>query len=120
MVPLGLAARYMLPGGAGDLAGGALYAVLIYLLVAFAVPRVPPSRVGAVALAICAAVEFFQLTPVPRMLAEVFPPSALVLGSSFVWMDLLAYAAGAAVAGLVDSAVRGRRRQEVPTRPGDD
>nr|WP_269211956.1 DUF2809 domain-containing protein [Zhihengliuella flava] len=109
-----MAARYLLPGSVGDVAGGALYAVLIYLLVAFVVPRWRPAALGAAALASCFAVEFFQLTPVPSTLAEWFPPIALVLGSSFVWADLLAYAAGVVAAGLVDwLAAAHRRRGEV-------
>lgn len=35
VIPVGLAARFRLPGGLADIAGGALYTVLIYLLVGF-------------------------------------------------------------------------------------
>lgn len=106
VVPLGLAARF-LPGGiVGDAAGGVLYAVLIYLLVAFVAPRWPAFRVAALALGICVAVELLQLTPMPARWGSAFPPLRLVLGSTFVATDLIAYALGAALAALGDGFTR--------------
>ncbi|GHD13959.1 ribosomal maturation YjgA family protein [Zhihengliuella salsuginis] len=111
VVPLGLASRFLLSGAVGDVAGGALYAVLIYLIVAFVVPAWRPLRVAAVAAGLCFAVEVFQLTPVPGNLAEVFPPISLVLGTTFVAADLPAYAAGVLAAALVDRLLARTSRQ---------
>lgn len=94
-------------GLVADLAGGALYAALVQLLVLLAVPTVRPAVAGGVALATCVAVELGQLTPVPALLAGAWPPAALVLGTTFVVTDLLAYAAGVVVVGTLD-AVRAR------------
>ncbi|WP_309079720.1 DUF2809 domain-containing protein [Zhihengliuella sp.] len=105
VVPVGLASRFLLEGWTGDAVGGALYAALLYLLVALVRPDGNRPTVAAVAWALCCAVELLQLTPVPRDLAAVFPPAALVLGSTFVATDLLAYAAGALLAALADRAL---------------
>lgn len=120
VVPLGLASRFLLDGGAGDAAGGVLYAVLIYLLVAFAAPRWRPLRVAAVAACLCFAVELFQLTPVPGNLAEIFPPIALVLGTTFVAADLPAYAAGAVAAAALDAVILRAIRRRTQQGPGRD
>ena len=99
--------------GAGlpaDLAGGALYAVLVHLLVLLAAPRVRVPVASATALGVCTAVELAQLTALPAAVGAVWPPAAYVLGSTFVATDLLAYAAGVAVVTVVDVLA--------PHRPG--
>ncbi|MFS0703907.1 DUF2809 domain-containing protein [Cellulomonas sp. 179-A 9B4 NHS] len=93
---------------AADLAGGALYAALVHLLVLLAAPRVRWPVGAAVALGGCVAVELAQLTGAPAAVVAAWPPAAYVLGSTFVAGDLLAYAAGVAVVAAVD--VAGRRR----------
>ncbi|WP_130449745.1 DUF2809 domain-containing protein [Zhihengliuella halotolerans] len=120
VVPLGLAARFLLEGGAGNVAGGVLYAVLIYLLVAFVAPGWRPLRAAVVAACLCFAVELFQLTPVPGNLAEIFPPIALVLGTTFVVADLPAYAAGAAAVAAVDAVFLRATRRWTQAGPGRD
>ncbi len=96
-------------GEAADIAGDALYAVLIYLLVAFLLPRLRAWRVALLAFAVCAAIELFQLTGLPRVWSAAFPPIGLVLGSGFDARDLVVYAAAAVVAGLVDMGLSRRR-----------
>ena len=93
-------------GVAADVAGGLLYAVLVVLLLAFVRPSARPSRVAAVGLGICVLVELAQLTGVPAALVAVVPPLRFVLGTTFWAWDLVAYAAGAALAALVLSALR--------------
>lgn len=108
VIPVGLAARF-LPGGIiADAAGGVLYAILIYLLVAFVAPRWAGLKVAALALGICVVIELFQLTPIPATLGAAFPPLRLVLGSTFVATDLIAYAVGAALGWLGDRLIRRR------------
>lgn len=107
-VVAGLTVHETFQSAAGAFAGDALYAVLIFLLVAVVAARASSVVVGGVAFAICAAVEFFQLTGVPAHLSATIPGVELVLGSTFQWGDLVAYAIGAALAGAVDAGIRRR------------
>ncbi|MCC2333189.1 DUF2809 domain-containing protein [Cellulomonas wangsupingiae] len=91
-----------------DLAGGALYAALVQLLVLLAAPRARPRAAAAWSLGACVAVELAQLTAVPAHLAAAWPPAAYVLGSTFVATDLLAYAGGVAVVTAADALAHGR------------
>lgn len=86
-------------------AADALYAVLAYLLVALAWPRLRPWWPAAIAFGFSAAVELFQLTGIPAELAGRVPVVALALGERFGWLDIAAYACGATAAALVDGAV---------------
>lgn len=95
-------------GDRGDIAGDALYAVLIYLLWVFALPRRPRSLVAALAIIFCSAVELLQLTDVPERAAAVFPPAVLILGAEFDQRDLLVYAFTIILVMLIDVAVSRR------------
>lgn len=90
----------------GGLAGDALYAALIYLIVAIAFPRTKVTAIAAVAFAICAAIELFQLTGMPTTWADAFWPIRLVLGVGFDPLDLVAYAVGATAAAGYDTVLR--------------
>lgn len=57
------------------------------------------------ALAVCWAIELFQATGVPAQLAQVFPPIRLLLGTTFVPIDLLSYALGVGLAVAADAAL---------------
>ena len=94
VIPIGLFIRFLPWGLGADLAGGVLYAVLIYLLVAFLAPKARPSVIAGIAAAWCLMVELLQLTDVPRLAATAFAPTRLVFGTSFAALDLVAYAAG--------------------------
>lgn len=92
-------------------AADALYAVLVYLLVALSFPRWRPWWPAMIAFGCSAAVEFFQLTGIPAELAGRVPLVSLVLGERFGWLDIAAYAVGATVAAAADTvltAVAGR------------
>lgn len=102
VVAVGLAVHFLASGPAASLLADALYAALVYLIVAFLAPRTAPARVAAIAAGLCVIVELFQLTGVPSRLAEAWPLTALVLGTTFVAWDLVAYLVGAALAGLAD------------------
>ena len=99
------------PGFLGDLAGGILYAVLVCLVIAIVTPSAPGLRIGALALVVCAAIELLQLTGLPSTLGTVFPPLRLLLGTTFVATDLLAYAVGAAAAVAADRVFLRRRQR---------
>lgn len=94
VVPLGLFLRFLPLGLFADVAGGALYAVLIYLLLGVLAPATSAWRLGALALAWCWAVEFLQLTMLPAMWAAQLPVLRLVFGTGFASWDLLAYTFG--------------------------
>ncbi len=101
-------------------AADALYAVLVFLLVAFLAPRARVLPVAAIALVFCAAIELFQLTPVPARVDALIPGAELVLGSTFQATDLLAYALGVLLAAATDTLVRRRAAgssRDAPTTP---
>lgn len=108
VIATGLAVHGLAGGWAGGFVADALYAVLMVVLVAIVAPRAPSVAVGAMGLAVCVAVELFQLTGVPARLSATVPGAELVLGSTFQATDLLAYALGAALATLADLLVRTR------------
>lgn len=115
-IAAGLLVHFTMTDAVGQLAADALYAVLVYLVVAFAFPAVRRNFVAAIAFAACALIELFQLTDVPLLLAEAFPPARLVLGTTFAPLDLVAYAVGVAVACIVDVLAQ-RPRREPPVAP---
>lgn len=122
VVALGLVVRFVVAGPVGDFLGGVLYTVLIAVLVfplvtALVRLRMPvsPSALrnrhwiaAGVALAVSVAVELLQLSSIPAQLSHAFPPARLVLGTSFAPLDLVAYGAGALLAGTVGSLVVAR------------
>ena len=101
---LGLALRFGWSGPVADLSGGVLYAVLVHLLLCWAVPAARPALVAAAAAGWCGAVELFQLSGWPAAWAAEFPPSALVLGTGFAAWDLVSAAVGVGAAWIVDAA----------------
>ncbi|KAA1424438.1 DUF2809 domain-containing protein [Mumia zhuanghuii] len=101
----GLLARAALPAPVGGPVGDALYATLVVLLVVVLRPRTSPPVAVAVGFAVCVAVELFQLTGVPAALADRWPPVRLVLGTTFWAQDLLRYAVGAALGGVLCAVV---------------
>ena len=106
-VALGLLIHWGMPGAAGDFLADALYAALIYLIVSFVVPRAPVLIPFALAFGFCLALELFQLTGIPLAIGDAFSPARLVLGSTFVGRDILAYGIGSlAIASIDWSALR--------------
>ena len=116
VIPVGLAARFLLPDGLADIAGGALYTVLLYLLLGFIKPRWLPIRLAIVAFGISTLVELLQLTPLPGALSAVVPPMRLVLGTTFSVADLPAYALGALLVLLLDCLLMRRTRRRLTSR----
>lgn len=115
-VAAGLGMRAVLPRGvATDAAGDALYAVLIYTLTVAVLPRTRPATIALLAGAFCVAVEFFQLTGLPRVWATVFPPIALVLGTGFDARDIVVYLAALTIAAALDTVAFRRRAERATT-----
>jgi hypothetical protein len=90
------------PGLAGDVAGGILYAVLLFVLLAVLMPAAPAVRIGTIAFSMCVVVELLQLTGIPAAAATLVPPIRYALGTTFVASDLVPYAGGTLCAVLVD------------------
>ncbi|MFF1573802.1 DUF2809 domain-containing protein [Leifsonia sp. NPDC058292] len=106
----GLAVHAVGVGPVAGFAGDALYAALIFVLVALVAPRLPSLGAASIALGFCALIELLQLTPVPAALSRSIPGASLVVGSTFQWSDLAAYTIGAALAGMIDTVVRRHAR----------
>ncbi|MFT3970535.1 MAG: DUF2809 domain-containing protein [Micropruina sp.] len=114
-VSAGLAVRFALRrGAASDVGGDALYAVLIYVIIVFLVPRARPSVVAVVAGSLCVAIELFQLTTLPAAWAATFPPVALVLGTGFDARDLVVYLIAVAGAASMDKIIGARLNTPTP------
>ncbi|MGY1552325.1 ribosomal maturation YjgA family protein [Microbacterium sp. A588] len=111
-VAVGLIVHELGSGIPGDIAGDALYGVLIYLLFVFLIPRGARSLPAALAIIFCTGIEFLQLTDIPARAAAAFPPAVLVLGAGFDQRDLLVYAFAIIGAMIVDVAIsRAMRRR---------
>ena len=105
IIGIGLGARFLGAGLLADLAGGILYAVLVYTLAVFVRPAGSRISNAGLALGFCVAIELLQISSLPATLGAAFPPIRLVLGSTFVPLDLLAYLLGVLVALCIDSLI---------------
>jgi hypothetical protein len=113
---LGLASRvkaFAWPGFVGAYVGDMLWALMVFLLLRFAAPTRPASRVAVAALAFSFAVELSQLSHAPWLeAARRTLPGRLVLGQGFLWSDLACYSVGVLLGLAVDRAMR--PKQPVP------
>jgi hypothetical protein len=84
-----------LPGWLSNNGGDALWALMIFLGFGFLLPRAPTPIVAVLAVTFSWSVEFTQLYHAPWIDAiRATLPGRLVLGSTFNWPDLPAYALG--------------------------
>jgi hypothetical protein len=109
-VAVGLTTHFLGTGPLAGIAGDALYAAMVFLVIAFVFPRASVLVVALSALGVCALIELFQLTGLPAVWGETFWPIRLVLGAGFDAVDLIAYAAGAGLAAACDLALTRRAR----------
>ena len=114
VIALGLASRAFpqwLPDSLGKYPGDALWAMMIVFALGMIATRMRTWQLALWSLLICFAVEFSQLYQA-AWIAELRSHTLghLVLGSFFGWFDLIAYAAGVAVAAIVDNVALFRRR----------
>lgn len=119
-VALGLATRRFptaFPALAARFGGDALWAMVVYCLLAIVRPRAAPQWLALGALAVSVGVELSQLINWPWL--QVLRASrlgALVLGQGFLWTDLASYTVGIALAYTLDRAtLRLRRRSDGTT-----
>jgi Protein of unknown function (DUF2809) len=105
-ITMGLGSRRfgaMLPRLVAQYAGDVLWATMVFWLLAIAVPGAARLRLAAAALTVAWAVECSQLYRAPWLDAlRATSIGALVLGQGFLWSDLLCYAAGVALAVVLD------------------
>jgi len=93
--------------------GDALYAVMIYFIVSFLFSQKNVIPKTVIALLFCYCIEVLQLYQAECIRSiRATLPGKLVLGSGFLWSDLLAYFIGVSFAAIVDIfCLRSRKMQ---------
>ncbi len=105
LVPLGI------PYSITKYGGSALWAVMVYLLMAAGMPRVRPAHLAAVVVAFAWAVELSRLFHSPGMDAfRLTLAGALLLGRVFSWWHLLIYGLAIGLTAIADDVMSGRGR----------
>jgi hypothetical protein len=90
--------------------GDALWALLVFVLIRFIRPQMNVVSSALTALCVSVAVEFCQLYHAPWIEAiRVTRLGALILGSTFNWPDIPAYAVGILVGSLFDQSFQPRQ-----------
>jgi hypothetical protein len=106
VIAAGLASRKfpsLLPAFLGSYPGDALWALMVFLMLAFAKPATPTAPLAWAALAIAFLVEASQLYQAPWINAiRATTAGHLVLGTGFQWGDLCAYSIGVGLGALTD------------------
>lgn len=113
IIALGLASRqfaHVLPVWMASHAGDTLWTVAVFLAIAFCFPKWSSLLIGVLALLISFVVEFSQLIDLPFLnKARSTLPGRLLLGSGFLWIDLVRYSIGAILATGFDCWLTRRR-----------
>ncbi len=109
VIALGLASRKfhgIFPAALGKYPGDALWTLMVFFGWAFVFPKCTTARLFLLALSTSFAVEFAKLHHAP-WLENIRNTTLghLVLGYSFSWGNLLAYAVGALIGAAVEYAV---------------
>jgi hypothetical protein len=111
-IALGLASRRFgaqLPTFIADFAGDTLWATTAFLALSALIPDAPRRIRAALALAGSIAVEVSQLYHAPWIDSiRATTVGALLLGSGFLWTDLVCYAAGVMIGAVGEALVRRR------------
>lgn len=94
---------YLLPDIVNTYLGDAIWAAMIYVMVAFVFANRLPKQIAVFSLLFCYAIEVSQLYQAP-WINDIRSTTlgALVLGSGFLWSDLLAYSLGVMVTLVVE------------------
>ena len=97
-----------LPQWLSNNGGDALWALMVFVGFGFLIPRASTLVIALLALIFALGVEFSQLYHAPWIDAvRATLPGRLVLGTTFNWPDLPAYAVGIALGALVEWRWRG-------------
>ena len=98
-----------------------MWAAMVFWILALAWRRASTRRLAPVAIAIAFAVECSQLYHAAWIDSiRRTHVGALILGSDFLWSDLVCYAVGVGVAAALDVMIVGRDRQLTAAPPADD
>jgi len=96
-----------LPPDLSNYGGDALWALMVFVGFGFLMPRASTLIVALLALTFSWGVEFSQIYHAPWLDAvRATIPGRLVLGNTFNWPDLPAYAVGIALGALVEWRLR--------------
>lgn len=116
-IALGLATRNQglgLPAFVTDHAGDALWTVAVYLGLCLLMPGARPLPLAGFAFLLSVTVELSQLVQTDWLqVIRSTRAGRLLLGTGFLWVDLVRYLAGAFGAYVIDSALRSRNRGAV-------
>lgn len=115
-IALGLFARKVaypyLPDLINDYLGDALWASMIFFIFRFLLIRKDVKPVAIYSLLFCFLIEISQLYHAPWIdTVRATTLGALVLGSGFLWSDLLAYTIGVSLAAALDILLRKRNNK---------
>jgi len=107
VIAMGLASRkfpFLFPALFGKYPGDALWALMVFLGWAFFKPRASTGFLAVAALTVSCLVEFSQLYQAPWLNAiRGTTLGHLVLGSTFSWYDIAAYAVGVLIGAFLDA-----------------
>ncbi|WP_316812930.1 DUF2809 domain-containing protein [Pedobacter heparinus] len=82
--------------------GDTLYAVMMFLLIRFFLIKLDYRKVALISLSVCCLIEFSQLYHASWINnTRNTTLGALVLGSGFLWSDMIAYTVGTAICIIV-------------------
>jgi hypothetical protein len=118
VIALGLASRSfpLFPAALGKYPGDALWALMVFLGFAWLMPRAATVRLATLALSVSYLVELLQLYQPPLLEAiRSTTLGHLVLGSTFAWPDLIAYAVGVSLGVLADLGLARRAERYAAT-----
>ena len=97
-----------LPHWLSNYGGDALWALMVFVGCGFLLPRASTGMIALMALAFSWGVELSQLYHAPWIdTIRATLPGRLVLGNTFNWPDLAAYAVGIALGALAEGKWRG-------------
>jgi len=108
-IALGGASRLVPVGNAiwdksmGDVA----YAVMVGFIVLFLRPRTKMIATAGITIAICFAIETFQLTGIPARAPRLL---RIALGTTFAWHDMACYVVGALLVALFQARITGPKK----------
>lgn len=106
VIVLGMASRkfpFLFPAVLGKYPGDALWALMVFIGLAFIRPRASTARLSILAFAVSCADEFSQLYQASWINAIRHTTIGhLVLGSTFSWIDMGAYAVGVLIGAILD------------------
>lgn len=98
VIALGLASRRfddMLPAVMGKYSGDILWALMVYLIIGFLIPKLHITYTALAALTFSVLIEISQLYHAPWIDAiRATRFGGLVLGYGFLWSDILCYSIG--------------------------